>query len=337
VDQPVDDNKLAQGAISGMVQSLGDPHTRYMTPAEYEITQADQSGDLEGIGAYVEGYEGYLRIVSPFPGSPAEEVGLLPGDVIIKVDGVDMEGLGEAEIISHVRGPAGSTVHLTIYREGHEDYLEFDVVREKFSIPSVESEMLADQVAYIKINDFGDKTDPELRAALKDLLGQKPVGMVLDLRGNPGGYLTTAIEVASQFISDGIVMRERQQDGSETTYTAKSGGLATEIPLVVLIDAGSASASEIVAGAIQDRERGLIVGQTSYGKGSVQQWIPLKDDAGAVAITVARWLTPNGRTIHKQGITPDVSVKRTEDDRTADLDPQLDKAVELIKNGGTQP
>jgi carboxyl-terminal processing protease len=330
VDQPVDDTKLMQGAIRGMLQSLGDPHTSYMTPEEYAIATTDLSGELEGIGAYVEGAGDYLRIVSPFPGSPAEKAGLQPRDLIVKVDGTDVGGMGEAQIISLVRGPAGSTVHLTIQRESSAALLEFDVVRAKITLPSVESKMLDGNVAYVKLNDFGEKTPGELTEALRTVMAQKPVGMVLDLRGNPGGYVDTAIMVASQFIPTGVIMRERYSDGTEKSLDASPGGQATDIPLVVLVNKGSASASEIVAGAIQDYARGKVLGETSYGKGSEQRLTPLQNNSGVARITVAHWLTPKGRTIQKIGITPDVPVPLTADDATAKRDPQLDAAVKLL-------
>ncbi len=337
VDQPVDDTKLAQGAIRGMLAALGDQHSGYMSPAEYEIATSSQAGDFEGIGAYVEGSGDYLKIVSPMAGSPAEVAGLKPDDLIVKVDGEDMAGLGEAEIISRVRGPEGTTVQLTIIREGAPDPLEFSIVRAKFHFASVESKMLDGNLGYVKINDFGDNTTAELKTALTDLLAQNPAGLVLDLRGNPGGYLNTAIEVVSQFVGDGVVMREKYGDGKEQTYEALRGGLATQIPLVVLIDQGSASASEIVAGAIQDTKRGPLVGVTSYGKGSVQNWRPLRGENGAVRVTIARWYTPEGRSIHKLGITPDVVVELTDEDHAAQRDPQLDAAVKILTDQATTP
>ena len=332
VDQPVDDVKLMQGAIRGMVAALGDAHSNYMTPEEYQIAATDLNGELEGIGAQVEGAGDYLRIVSPFPGSPAEKAGLQPRDLIVKVDGQDVAGMGEAKIISLVRGPAGSKVHLTIQREGSANLLEFDVIRAKITLPSVESKMLDENVAYVKLNDFGSKTPDELNSALKTLLAQKPVGLVLDLRGNPGGYVDTAISVASQFIPSGVIMRARYNDGSEQTHSASPGGLATNIPLVVLVNKGSASASEIVSGAIQDYGRGKIVGETSYGKGSEQQLTPLKGNNGVVRITIAHWFTPKGRSIEKVGITPDVPVTLTADDTAAGRDPQLEAAVKILLN-----
>ena len=330
VDQPLDDVRLMQGAISGMMDSLGDEHSSYMSPAEYQIAISSQQGELEGIGASVEPGEDYVRITGLLPGSPAQKAGLLPGDLIIAVGGEDMKGVDYFVVISKVRGPAGSTAHMKIRREGQTDPLTFDVVRAKINLPSVESEMRPDGVAYVKVNEFGDKTTAELKAALKELLAHNPAGLVLDLRGNPGGYLNTAIEVVSQFIPEGVVMREKFGDGREQIYEALGGGLATQVALVVLIDHGSASASEIVAGAVQDRGRGTLVGETSYGKGSVQNWHPLRGDNGAVRVTIARWLTPEGRSISGQGITPELAVQLTADDHAAGRDPQLDRAVELL-------
>ena len=330
VDQPVDDLKLMQGAIRGMVAALQDPHSNYMTPEEYQIATTDLTGELEGIGAQVEGAGDYLRIVSPFPGSPAEKAGLQPRDLIVKVDGQDVGGLGESKIISLVRGPAGTKVHLTIQREGSAGLLEFDLIRAKITLPSVESKMLDGNIAYVKLNDFGAKTPDELNTALKTLLPQKPVGLIVDLRGDPGGYVDTAITVASQFIPSGVIMRARYNDGTEQTHEAKPGGLATNIPMVVLVNKGSASASEILAGAIQDYGRGKIVGETSYGKGSEQQLTPLAGNNGVVRITIAHWFTPKGRSIEKVGITPDVPVTLTADDTAAGRDPQLDAAVKLL-------
>jgi carboxyl-terminal processing protease len=335
VDQPVDDQALMQGAINGMMEALGDQHSSYMPPQEYGIITADQSGEFEGIGAYVDGEEGLgLRIVSPFPGSPAEAAGLLPGDLIVAVGAIDITGMTATEAINLVRGPAGTKVNLTVEREAEDGATEtrdFVVTRARISVASVESELLDGNVAYVKVNDFGQRTTSELRTALRELVRANPDGLILDLRGNPGGFLNTAIEVASQFLPRGtLVMREQFGDGREVEYDARGGGLATRIPLVVLIDKGSASASEIVAGAIQDHARGVLVGETSYGKGSVQNWHELVGDNGAVRITIARWYTPDGRTIHEQGITPDVTVELTEEDHAAQLDPQLDEALRQL-------
>lgn len=333
VDQPLDDQKLAYGAISGMLKAAGDRHTGYMDPAQFTLLTADSSGELEGIGAEVDTSGDFLSIVSPFPGSPAEAAGLLPGDVIIEVDGVDMEGVPPYEVITKVRGKAGTQVVLTIVREGEEEPLEFTITRYKITIPSVEGKTLESGLAYVKINQFGDKTAKELKETLTTLLAENPKGLVLDLRGNPGGYLNAAITVISQFVDQSPVMLERFGDGTEKKYNAEAGGLAVDIPMVVLINEGSASASEIVAGTIQDYSRGQIVGVTSYGKGTVQSWIPLDNNQGGVRITIARWLTPTGRTIDRVGIEPDVEVKLTKSDREAGLDPQLAEAERILLKG----
>jgi len=332
VDQPVDDTLLMQGAIRGMLASLGDQHTSYMDPSQFVQANASLSGEYSGIGAWVDTTGDWLTINSPMPGSPAEKAGLLPGDAIIKVDGDDMTGIPGELVIKRVLGPEGSLVKLTVMREGEKQPLEFEVTRARIVVPSVESKMLENGIAYVKINTFGDKTTEELTAALTDLMKQNPRGMVLDLRNNGGGYLQTAIEVMSQFIDGGqTVLIEKYGDGTQQKYESQSGGLAIKIPLVVLVNEYSASASEITAGAIQDYGRGKLVGVTTYGKGSVQIWTPLSDEKGAVRITIAKWYTPLDRTIHKVGLTPDVVVEMTDADYTAKLDPQLDAALKTLE------
>jgi carboxyl-terminal processing protease len=330
VDQPVDDVKLMQGAIRGLIASLGDQHSSYMDPFEYQDATASLSGEYEGIGAWVNTEGAYLTISEPMPGSPAENAGLLPGDEIIAIDGEDMTGILPELARQRVLGPAGSEVILTILREGTDEPFDISVTRASISVASVEGKMLDDQVAYVKVRNFGEKTPDELHQILKDLLDQKPVGMILDLRNNPGGSLPTAIQLASEFLKDGVVLYEEYGDGSRDTHNVINGGLATDVPLVVLVNELSASASEVVAGAIQDANRATVVGMTTYGKGTVQQWIPLSNEQGAVRVTIARWLTPNGRLIHEVGLTPDIEVELTETDMQDHLDPQLDKAIEIL-------
>ena len=330
VDQPVDNEKLMQGAIRGMLDSLGDPHTSYMDPFQFNQANIPLEGEYEGIGAWVDPTGQYLTIVSPMPGSPAEKVGLKPGDQIIAVDGQDMTGIDGELVIRQVLGPAGTIVKLTVNRESLSEPFDVDVTRANITIPSTDSRMLEGNIAYVHLLTFGDKSTSELRQDLKDLLAQDPVGLIFDLRNDGGGALKTAIEVASEFVGDGVIMYEEYGDGRRDTYSAIKGGLATQIPLVVLINEGSASASEIVAGAIQDHDRGLLVGTTSFGKGSVQNWIPLENNEGAIRVTIARWLTPTERTIHEIGLQPDVVVELSDQDIQDGKDPQLDKAVELI-------
>lgn len=332
VDQPLDDVALMRGAISGMMQALGDKHSTYMDPQNYADANASLDGSYEGIGAYVDTTTAFLTVISPIPGSPAEKVGLQTGDQVVKIDGEDMTGVTAEAARLKVLGPAGTTVHLSILREGETDLLEFDIIREKITVASATGKMLENDIAYVQVITFGANTTPELLATLNDLMAQKPKGIILDLRNNGGGFLSTSVEVASQFVGEGVVLYEQYGDGTKTTYDVIPGGLATDknIPMVVLINEGSASASEIVAGALQDLGRAKLVGVTSYGKGSVQNWIPLSGDNGAVRITIAKWLTPNGNTIHEIGLTPDVTVELTADDVTAKRDPQLDKAVEVL-------
>jgi carboxyl-terminal processing protease len=220
-------------------------------------------------------------------------------------------------------------VVLTIWR-GSEDPFDVKVTRAHIVMKSAEGKMLENNIAYVQINTFGDTTTSELRAALKELMAKNPKGLVIDLRNNGGGYLTTAVEVGSEFIGKGPILFEKYGDGQIKEYDAESGGQAVDIPLVVLINEGSASASEIVAGALQDTKRAKLIGVTSYGKGSVQEWLPLANDQGAVRITVAKWLTPLKRTIHKVGLTPDVVAKMTKEDFEAGRDPQLDAAVKAL-------
>lgn len=330
VDQPVDDTALMRGAINGMLQALGDDHTSYMDPDEYKDANAGLAGNYEGIGAYVDTTGDYLTVISPIKDSPAEAAGLRAGDKIIAIDGEDMTGINPELARKKVLGPAGTTVTLTILREGEEKPFDVSITRAKIIVKSVEYEMKGD-IAYIQLNTFGDTTSRELRDALKELMAQNPKGLILDLRNNGGGYLRTAVEVLSQFLKKGeVALYEQYGDGKRDTFTTDGGGLATDIPMVVLINEGSASASEIVAGALQDYGRAILVGAKSYGKGSVQNWIPLNNNEGAVRITIAKWLTPKERAIHKIGLEPDVLVEMTKEDRNANLDPQLDRAIELL-------
>lgn len=330
VDQPVDDVTLMRGAIKGMMEALGDEHSSYMDPFQYQDATTSLQGEYEGIGAWVNTDGKFLTISEPMPGSPSETAGLKAGDQIVAIDGEDMTDILPELARRKVLGPKGTKVVLTILREGEEQPFDVEVTRASIDVPSVTSKMLDSNVAYIRLYTFGEETTGDLRKALDTLLAQKPAGLILDLRNNGGGYLQTGIEVASEFIDKGVIVVEESGDGTRENFEALRGGKATEIPLIVLVNKYSASASEIVAGAIQDHGRGKLVGETTFGKGSVQSWIPLMDDQGAVRITIARWLTPNGRLIHQVGLTPDVEVTLTDEDTQAEKDPQLDKAVELL-------
>jgi carboxyl-terminal processing protease len=330
VDQPVDNTKLVQGAITGMMNALGDPHTGYSTPLETTDLNNSLQGAFDGIGAYVDTKGAYLTITATIPGYPAAKAGLQSGDQIIAVNGEDVTGMDPDIVrLTKVMGPAGTSVQLTIQRTGVDKPLEFTITREHIVIPFVTSKMLANNIAYIQITQFGETAASDFHTQLSQLMAQNPAGLVLDLRNNPGGYLTAAIAIASEFIDHGVIVSEKNSDGSKTPYNAAPGGLATSIPMVVLVNGNSASASEIVSGAIQDDGRGKLVGELTYGKGSVQEYFPL-NDGGLARITVAKWLTPNGRTIDKIGLTPDQIVALTQADITAGLDPQLDAALKLL-------
>jgi carboxyl-terminal processing protease len=330
VDQPVDNTKLVQGAISGMMNALGDPHSGYWTPQETTDANMAMQGAYDGIGAYVDTRGAYLTITKTISGYPAEKAGLLPGDQIIAVDGQTMTGIDPDLVrMTKVMGPAGTEVHLTIQRTDLVKPLDFTITRAHIVIPSVTNKMLDNKIGYIQISVFGDTTANDFHTQLSTLLAQNPVGIILDLRDNGGGYLAAGIAVASEFIDNGVIVTEQYGDGTKDPHNAAPGGLATTIPLVVLVNGNTASASEIVSGAIQDDGRGKLVGELTYGKGSVQNWLPLTD-GGTARITIAKWLTPNGRAIDKVGLTPDMVVPMTQADATAGKDPQLDAAVQLL-------
>jgi carboxyl-terminal processing protease len=330
VDQPVNDTLLMRGAIKGMLDSLGDNHTSYVDPDMLRQANIQLEGEYEGIGAWVDVTGDFLTIISPMPNSPAEKAGLKPEDQVIKIDGEDMTGLDGNVVLKKVLGPAGTEITLTILRKNDDKPFDVKIIREKIVVPSVTGKMLENNIAYIQISTFGDNTEPELEKNLKELLSKSPSGLVIDLRYNGGGLLSSAIDVASQFIKDDIVMYEQYGDGTYKEEHNRNNGIAWEIPMVVLVNEGTASASEIVAGAIQDYGRAKLVGVQTYGKGSVQNWIELDGNQGAVRVTIARWLTPLKRQINEVGLTPDFIVELSEDDVSNQKDTQLEKAVELL-------
>ncbi len=302
VDQPVDNTKLVQGAISGMMNALGDAHSGYWTPQETTDANMAMQGAYDGIGAYVDTRGAYLTITKTIPGFPAEKAGLQTGDQIIAVNGQDMTGIDPDLVrMTKVMGTAGTEVKLTVQRTDVEKPLEFTITRAHIVIPSVTSKMLANNIAYIQITVFGDTTASDFHNQLSQLMSQNPSGLILDLRDNGGGYLDAGIAVASEFIDHGVIVSEKYSDGTTTPHDAIPGGLATSVPLVVLVNGNTASASEIVSGAIRDDGRGKLVGELTYGKGSVQNWFPLSD-GGTARVTIAKWLTPSGGTIDKIGL-----------------------------------
>jgi carboxyl-terminal processing protease len=343
----VDRDALIQGAIRGMIESLEDPYSSYLTSDEYRQSLEGISGEFEGIGAEIatqapDGTQGCatlgpdcrLVVVAPISGSPAERAGLKAGDLVLATDGDALDGLTVDEARDRIRGPKGSTVTLTIQR-GDADPFPLAITRDVIQQEEVVSESLAaGSIGYVRLNGFSDRGADEVEDALRAHVEAGRTKLILDLRNNPGGYVTAARDVASQFISSGPVFFEEDADGSQEATEAVPGGAATdpELEIVLLIDGGSASASEIVAGALQDTGRATLVGQTTFGKGTVQQWQELTGEGGAFRLTIAKWLTPDKRWIHDVGIVPDVEVV-VPDDLGPDEDPILDAAVELLGGG----
>ncbi len=328
--EALDPEELTQGAIEGLLEALGDPYTYYLDVETYELALSGLEGSFEGIGAFVTMEDGELTVVSPIAGTPAEEAGIRAGDRILEIDGETTSGMTLTEAVLIIRGPQGTMVTLLVLHQGETDPVVIEIIRERIDVDSVYLEMLPDNIAHIQITYFSLHTSGELSAILNDALSDGAVGIVLDLRGNPGGYLHIVVDVASEFLSGGVVLYEEDSEGNLQAWNAKPGGLATDLPLAVLVDGGSASASEVLAGALQDRERAPLIGTTTYGKGSVQVIRELSDGS-ALYVTTARWLTPNGRQIEGEGLDPDFVVEITEEDIESGRDPQLEFAIEYIK------
>lgn len=326
---------MVYGAVSGLVEAIGDPYTVFMTPKDAKAFSDLMEGNLEGIGAQLEEKNGYVVIVAPLKSSPAEKAGLLPNDVIVKVDGKDVTGDRLDDIVSRVRGKQGTKVTLGILREKETKILSITIIRDAIHVPSVETKTVTSQtgsVAYIALNQFGDASTSELTKALRDVDQKKVKGLVLDLRFNGGGLLEGAVELVSMFLKEGKVVTVEQRGERPEEHFVSGNAIAANLPLVVLINSGSASASEITAGALQDLHRAKIVGTQSYGKGTVQQLVDLPGGS-TLRMTIARWLTPSGHDLSKKGVTPDIVIDRTVEEAKAKKDPQLDVAVAWLVSG----
>lgn len=331
--QPVDPTKMTYGAIDGMVNSLGDPHTVFLDAQHAQFFSQELGGSFEGIGAEVEMRDGRLVIVSPIKGTPAEKAGLKAGDVILKVGDTVIQDMNVFEAINLIRGPKGSTVILTVQR-GSQPSFPLTLTRDTIITSAVESKMLDGNVAYLKLNEFTATAPQDLHDQLQQLMAQKPKALVFDLRNDPGGLLDSAVKIASEFLKEGdIVLVEKFKNGDKTNYKANAGGLAPDIPMVLLVNEGSASASEILSGAIKDYKRATIVGTTTYGKGSVQ--IPHQlSDQSQLDVTIAHFFSPQEHEINGVGIKPDIEVPDPTDAQVAQRqDPQLDRAVQYINAG----
>ncbi len=334
IDQPVNDVDLYYGAISGIANSVEDPYTVYLPPDLTARFNQDISGKFDGIGAEIGIKDAQLQIIAPLAGTPAEKAGLQAGDKIIKIDGLETLDLTIDEAVDKIRGPKGSTVILTIYRDGADDVTDISVVRDTIKVPTLEYELRetnGKRLAIVALSHFNEDAAADFSEVSQTILRDNPDGIILDLRNNPGGLLEESVKVASYFVSQGSIVSERFSDGREVVYESKGYGTLENFETVVLINQGSASASEIVAGALKDHGAARVIGMQSYGKGSVQDFQML-DDNSSLKITVAHWYTPNGNTINDTGITPDIEVDITTEDIEADRDTQLDRAIEELVN-----
>ncbi len=320
------------GSTKGLVQSLGDPYTTFLTPEEIEEFEESMSGEFQGIGAYIEFKDENLVIVAPVNGSPADKAGLKSGDFIYKVNDELVHGLSIDEAVAKIRGPKGSPVTLTIIREGERKPLEITIVRDEIVIKSVEWEM-KEKVAVVSLHQFGTNASEEFQTAVEAIVLKNPEAMIVDLRNNGGGLLDASVDIMSEFLDRKVVVKTKGRNfGSSGDLVSRRGGSLLNIPLLVLINGGSASASEIFAGAIQDHNRGYVLGETSFGKGSVQNLIPLSDGS-SLKVTVSEWLTPKERSIHEAGIEPDEIVEISDEDYENEVDTVLNRAIEIISSG----
>jgi carboxyl-terminal processing protease len=330
VKQPVGETELLYGAIAGSVASLGDPHSVFFDPKTTMDFTEELKGSFEGIGAEIAIKKDRLTVVAPLPESPAEKAGLKAGDRILGINGEDTTGMSLDIAVNKIRGPKGSEVILTIGRDGLEKVEEIKIVRETIRIQSVKWEMLNDNIVHLNLRYFNEDTAEDFNKAVLAIVAKNPKGIILDLRNNPGGFLDTAVGVSSEWVEDGVVVYEKLSNGLLKEHKAMGNARLKDFPTVILINEGSASGSEIVAGALKDHKLATLVGEKTFGKGSVQSLFSL-EDGSSIKLTIAEWLTPNQNAIDGEGIEPDIKIELTEDDFNQDKDPQLDKAIEILK------
>jgi carboxyl-terminal processing protease len=345
----VDLDTLSSSAIKAMLESIHDPYAAYFDAAEFKtIEEMNLQGTYGGIGAIVTIKDGQLTVIAPIAGTPAERAGIKPQDRILEINGNSTEGVSLEEAVLKIQGEPGTQVTIRVLHQGEEVPVTLVITREEINLPSVYQEIgnatstpttspaptvtpMPNGIAVITITYFSERTGDETISALKDVLASGAKGIVLDLRDNPGGVLDSAVTVASQFLKDGIVVYALDSNGEKETWKVKPGGLAPDVPLAVLVNGNSASASEVVAGALQDYGRAPLIGNQTFGKGSINHFRQLSDGS-AIYISIGRWYTPNGRQIEGNGLTPDIVVERTEQDIQQGKDPQLDRAIEYIKS-----
>lgn len=328
----VDPKKLSEGAIEGMIEKLGDRHTSYIDATHYVLEQNRFKGSFEGIGAEVTVEDKQLTVVAPFIDSPAEKAGVRAGDKILEVNGEPTSTMTLTEAVAKIRGAKGTVVTLLILHSGQKESVAVDIVRDEIKTESVRLVMLPQGVAHLRLTRFAERTFAELKTALEQVKREGAKGIVLDLRDNPGGLLDATLDVADQFIKEGLLAYQLNRDGNRTEWRAKGEGLATDIPLVVLVNRSSASGSEILAGAIQDSGRALLIGEPTYGKGTVNHIRELSNGS-AIYISIARWYTPKGQQIEGNGLQPDIPVARTDEDIAQGVDHQLNRALQYLETG----
>lgn len=327
-----DNQKMIYGAIAGMVKSLGDPYTVFMPPEDAKRFVEDTKGSFEGVGMEIGIRKDRLQVISPLESSPAQRAGIMAGDIIAKVGDKDTGDMTVEEAVNLIRGPKGTEVVLTMFREGWEMTREIKITRDVIVIPSLKLEFKDDNIAHLRLYQFSEKASADFRKAVDQIIEKKSKKIILDLRNNPGGYLEVSRDIASWFLEEGSIVAIEDFGGKQkpNEYRAQGNAKLLSLPVVVLINKGSASASEILAGALRDNRNVQLMGETSFGKGSVQSLEQLRGGA-TLKITIAKWLTPNGYSISEKGLDPDIKVELTEDDIKNQKDPQLDKAIEFLK------
>ncbi|PIT86684.1 MAG: S41 family peptidase [Candidatus Magasanikbacteria bacterium CG10_big_fil_rev_8_21_14_0_10_43_6] len=332
VDQPVDDVDLFYAATAGLVDGLGDPYSVYFPPTEAKAFADDLSGEFEGIGAEIGIRDGLLTVIAPLPTSPAEQSGIRAGDIVFAIDGTEAFDMSVEEAVRLIRGPGGTSVVLTVRHLGSEVAEDITITRATISVPTISWDIYDGNIGYVQVSYFNEETLSEFDDAVQEILRKGPSGVVLDLRGNPGGFLDTSVRIASEWIESGAIVRERFQSGETSEYTSVGKHRLVSMPTVVLVDAGSASASEIVAGALQDYDAATIVGVQTFGKGSVQNF-EILPDGSALKLTIAKWQTPDGREIDGEGITPDTIVEEVlpGEEGGDPKDMGLDVALEILR------
>lgn len=329
---PLSDEERVHGAISGLVDAYGDPYTIFLPPEDAAYFEEDISGNFSGVGMEVGMRDSVVTVIAPLPDTPAEQAGLIAGDVIVRIDETSTEGMGTDEAVRLIRGEKGTEVVLTVFREGEDEFLEFTIIRDTISIPTSKTEV-RDDVFIISLYSFNALAEAEMQSALRTYVESGKKKLVLDLRGNPGGFLQSAVSIASYFLPLGkVVVRESfGSEDNEKVYRSHGKELGNFAPdeMVILVDGGSASASEILAGALKEHGVATVIGSQTFGKGSVQELVELRDGS-SLKVTIARWLTPEGVSISDGGLAPDIEIERTPQDRVDGIDPQLDAALEYL-------